>query len=477
MSSIGSILSIARTAMQTQQLAMQTTGHNIANANTEGYSAQSVELSANTPLGFPYGYEGTGVAVQGITRARDVLLDQQYRTSNSNQGQYTTSSDILGRVESVFGEPSDTSLSSVMDAFWSSWSDLSASPTSDVARTAVKAKGQQLVQTFHDIDSHLTDTAASARDALRSGVTTVNGLLTDIGQLNTSIVSAESGNRDANDLRDERDRKLDQLSQYVSFQQVNRDDGSVALYLDGRMLVDRNTVHGITATGGSGPVTIGVQGDPTPIPNVGGSMGANADALTNSIPQLRAQLDALAGSLVREVNAVQNTGQAFSGNPPVGRPGGNFFTQNGAVGSGDPAQTAAGISLDASLSDVTNVVASSATATGPGDNTVASQLAALRNSPVTLYDASGTAIATQSLSDFYQSSMTDLGTSVDQANALATMHTAVTSQAQTRRDSVSGVATDEELVNLMKEQSAYAAAARLVTVVDQMTQSLLAIGT
>src|SRR3954470_8607198 len=125
MSSIGSILSIARNAMQTQQLAMQTTGHNIANANTVGYSAQSVRLAAQTPQSFPYGYEGTGVSVQGITRARDALLDPRYRTSFPNQGQYSTTSDIMGRVESVFGEPSDSSLSSVLDAFWSSWSDLS----------------------------------------------------------------------------------------------------------------------------------------------------------------------------------------------------------------------------------------------------------------------------------------------------------------------------------------------------------------
>src|SRR3954464_14587353 len=139
MSSIGSILSIARTAMQTQQLAMQTTGHNIANANVEGYSAQTVRLAAQTPQGFPYGYEGTGVAVQGITRSRDALLDQQYRTSASNSGQYSTTSGILTRVESIFGEPSDSSLSAALDKFWSSWSDLSTNPTSDVSRTAVRA--------------------------------------------------------------------------------------------------------------------------------------------------------------------------------------------------------------------------------------------------------------------------------------------------------------------------------------------------
>ena len=476
MSSLGSILSIARTAMQTQQLAMQTTGHNIANANTEGYSAQQVRTAAQDPQGFSYGYEGTGVSVQGITRSRDALLDQQYRSSAANQGQYTTTSNVLGRVESVFGEPSGSSLSSALDAFWSSWSDLSTNPTSDVARTAVRAKGQALAQTFNDIASQLDTVAASSRDALRTGTVTVNGLLGDIAKLNSSIVASEAGNRDANDLRDERDRKLDQLSQLMNLKTVERDDGSVAVYTGGHMLVDRDVVHAISITG-SPQLGIVAQGDPTPINGVGGSLGANVDALNTTLPAVRANIDALAGSVVREVNAIHSSGTAYSGNPPVGRAAGNFFLQNGAVGTGDVAQTAAGIRLDPSLSDVTSVVASSGTSTGPGNNDVASQLAALREGSLAIYDGSGTAIATSSIGAFYRSAMTDLGTEVSQANGLATMHQAVTSQAQARRESVSGVATDEELVNLIKQQQAYAAAARLVNAVDQMMQSLLAIGT
>src|SRR5205085_10733706 len=103
-------------------------------------------------------------------------------------------------------------------------------------------------------------------------------------------------------------------------------------------------------------------------------------------------------------------------------------------------------------------------------------LSALRDTSLTLYDASGAAIANSSITAFYRSAMTDLGTQVNQADALATMHETVTSQAQARRESVSGVATDEELVTLIKEQQAYAAAARLVTAVDEMTKALLSIG-
>ncbi len=475
MSSLGSILSIARTAMQTQQLAMPTTGHNIANANVAGYSAQSVRLAAQRPQGFPYGYEGTGVSVQGITRARDTLLDQQYRTSTSSSSEYRTTSDIMGRVESIFGEPSDLALSSSMDKFFSSWSDLSVNPTSGVARTAVRAAGTQLATTFNAIATHLDDAAVSSRDAVRNGLPAANNLLDDIGQLNEAIVTSESGNRDANDLRDERDRKIDQLSQYVGVQVVERNDGSSAIYAGGRMLVDHDIVTHLS-TGGS-PPGITIVGDPTPIQHVGGSLGAHMNALNVLIPQMKAQMDALAGSVVREVNAVHVTGQAFSGTPPVARAAGNFFVQNGAAGTGDVAQTAAGIKLDPTLSDVTNIVASGPLATGPGDNTVANQLAALRDTSLTLYDANGAAIANSSIPAFYRSAMTDLGTQVNQADALATMHETVTSQAQARRDSVSGVATDEELVTLIKEQQAYAAAARLVSAVDEMSKALLSIGT
>ncbi|MEP6729876.1 MAG: flagellar hook-associated protein FlgK [bacterium] len=476
MSSLAGILSIARTAMQAQQVAMQTTSHNIANANVVGYSAQTVRFAANTPETLSYGSIGTGVVVQGITRSRDALLDAQTRAATSDASGSSATSVMLGRVESVLGEPSATGLSSAMDALWNSWSDLASDPSSSVARSAVGARGTALATMFNQSARQLDDVSASARTGLDADVSKVNSLLTRIGQLNPAITSGEADHRSANDLRDERDRALDQLSSLIGSQVVEHSDGSVAVYASGHLLVDRDNVHQLT-TAGTSVAAVTIVGDTSPLPNSGGSIGANLDAINTRIPNVMNALDALAGSIVREVNAIHTSGLAYSGTPPVSRAGGNFFTQNGAAGTGDLAQTAHGMSLDASLSNLTNIVASGGTSTGPGDNTVANQLAGLRDAIVTVYDASGAAITSTSLGSFHRQIVTNLGLETSQINDLSTAQDAVVRQSQSRRESVSGVATDEELVNLIKQQQAYAAAARIISVVDEMSKTLLAIGT
>ena len=474
MSSLNSILSVARTAMQASQVAMQTTSQNIANANVAGYSVQKVNLAANTPELLTYGSIGTGVNVASITRNRDVLLDEQYRSASTSSSGFQTASDILTQVESVFGEPATDGLSTAMDAMFNSWGDLANDPSSNVARSAVKAKSEDLTTMFHDMAGRLSDVDANTRSELSTNVSTVNKLLDKIATLNPAIVASETGGRSANDLRDERDRSLDQMSTLMNAQVVERTDGSIAVYSSGRLLVDRETVHHI-ATQGANTVSITIQGDTEPLKDIGGKIGAGVDAVDVQIPNVRTGLDELAGSIVREVNAVHSSGLAYSGTPPVSRAGGNFFAQNGAAGSGDVAQTAAGISLDVSLSDLSNIVASSGTATGPGDNNIATQIAALRDSAITVYDAGGAPVANTTVGSFFRGVMTNLGLASSQASDLATTQKALVTQTETRRESISGVATDEELVQLMKQQQAYAAAARVISAVDDMSKVLLAI--
>src|SRR6476661_4183025 len=135
--SLGSVLSIARSALNAQQTVMQTTGHNIANVETEGYSRQRTELAANYPQHWTYGSVGTGVMVQNVSRARDALLDTSYRGEAGGAASSQLRHDLLESVQNILGEPSETGLSSAMDAFWSSWSDLATSPTSPAARSVV----------------------------------------------------------------------------------------------------------------------------------------------------------------------------------------------------------------------------------------------------------------------------------------------------------------------------------------------------
>ena len=462
--------------MQAQQVAMQTTSHNIANANVAGYSKETVQLAASNPENFAYGSVGTGVSIQGITRARDTLLDSQYRTAAGAGSSYQTTADVLGRIESVVKEPSDTGLSNAMDSFFNSFSDLANDPTSSTARAAVSSTGTALTTMFHSFTTQLDNVDASSRSALTGGVSTLNSLLDKVAMLNPAITAGDSNHRSANDLRDERDRALDQISQLTNSQVVEHNDGSVAVYVSGHLLVDRQSVNHVSVGGGTS-VSLTVAGDPAGVMNVGGSIGGNLDAINVRIPTVRAGLDNLAGSIVTTVNGIHSSGVTFSGTPPVATAGGNFFAQNGAPGTGDPAQTARGIALDPSIANLANIVAAGASASGPGDNTVANALAGLRDSSVTIYDGSGATAATTSLGGYYRQVVTDLGLASSQATDLATAQKTLVNQSDSQRLSVSGVATDEELVSLIKQQQAYAAAARVITAVDEMSKTLLAITT
>jgi flagellar hook-associated protein 1 FlgK len=474
-SSIGGILSIARSAIQAHQIALQTASQNIANAEVEGYSAQRVNVAANTPQMFTYGALGTGVVVQGVTRSRDVLLDDQYRRASTSSASYGATRDILGRVEAVLGEPSKTGLSNAMDLFWNSWSDLSSDPSSISARGVVRQRATELAGMFNTFANRVDDVGTDARARLTANVGKVNQLMKQIASLNPAIVAAESGGQSANDLRDSRDRLLDEVAKLGELQAIERTDGSVGVYFGGRLFVDGPDAHQLAILGTT-TLSVVVQGESSGLQSVGGAIGGTLDMINTQIPSVMASLDSLAGTIVREVNAIHATGKVFSGIPPVAASAGNFFTQTGDESSNDVAQTARGMRLDSSLSDVTKISASASSATGPANNGAALSIAGLRDSTLNFYDAGGTQIASTTLGTFYRDAVAMVGLASVQAANAATVHETLANQADTRRQSVSGVATDEELVGLIKHQQAYAAAARLVKVVDEMAQTLIDLG-
>lgn len=475
MSSIGSILSSARTGMQAAQVEMQTTSQNIANAGVEGYSVQRVQLVGNTPQRFTYGNIGTGVVVQGVTQSRDKLLDAQYRTANGSSAQQKTASDTLGRVEQVLGEPSSTGLSNSLDMFWNSWSDLASDPTSPSARGVVVQRGAQVASQLNGFAKQLDQIASDTRASLSADLGKINQLVKQIADITPQIVANESGGQSANDLRDTRNRMLDQLSSLADAQVIDRHDGSVGVYLGGRVLVDGTAYHQLAASGGN-PVSITFAGDTMTLQNVGGSIGADMTSLNQTIPGVMGDLDTLAGTLVQQVNQIHSSGVVFPGGSATPAAAGNFFNQSATlIGPTDPFQTARGISVSSSLSDLSLVAAAGAGAAGPGNNTVANQLAGLRDAPLTLTSSNGN-ISTGSLGGFYRYTVTNVALATSNANSQSTVQGTLATQADTRRQSVSGVATDEELVNLIKQQQAYSAAARLISVVDEMSKTLISLG-
>ena len=208
-SSLGGILSTARTAIAAHQVAVQVTSQNVANAETEGYSRQRALITANVPMRTTFGMMGTGVLVNGVTRTRDTLLDVAYRRDNGSASSAEARQQVLTGVQAAFGEPSAQGLSATLDAFWSSWADLANDPSSATARGVVQQRALQVARGINGLDDKVSGQVDDVTARLRDDVGSINRLAKQLGEMNRQIVSAEVGGLEAPDLRDQRDRLVD----------------------------------------------------------------------------------------------------------------------------------------------------------------------------------------------------------------------------------------------------------------------------
>lgn len=462
-SSLNGILSVAKTGLLSQQLALQVTSHNLANATTEGYSRQRAELVPGTPIRLPEGLLGTGVRVADITRARDQLLDGIYRRESALFHGFQTEYQALSSVEAVFGEIGTNGLGDSLDSFWNAWSDLANDPTSSAARAVVASNGQALVDHFRRIDGSLDTVIGQEVERLRNSVDQVNDIIGQVAALNVDIAAARSGGTSAPDLEDRRDVLLDQLSTYVPVEVTMRDNGAVGVSVNGISVVEGVTHRTLDLVSSAGVWSLATSGGIV-VPVSSGRIGGTLETINDDFSRFRADLDTLAQGLVESVNAIH-----VSGTNPLGVTGLNFFDD-----FGDPTTvTAATLTLDAAVAaDPQNVAAGSPDGGGnyqAGANDIALALADLRTT------APGGILGSSTINGAYRDLIADVGLTASAARDAADNHSVLLSSAGERRESVAGVATDEELVKVVQLQAAYAAASRIITVVDEMYQTLLAI--
>ncbi len=225
-------LETARRGLFTTQSALNTTGHNIANANTAGYSRQVVNMTASRPIdavGFTKsaaaGQLGTGVEASAITRVREKFLDNQYRNEYKSHGNFTVQLDTLEKLEGIVNEPSDTGLRTVISNFWNSWSDLSKNPENADGRKVVMEQTMAMVDAFNYTAKQLTDLKDDLTENVEINLSTVNSLTTSIAQLNGEIRRIEGLGDSANDMRDQRDLLTDQLSGLVNIRVEDQANG------------------------------------------------------------------------------------------------------------------------------------------------------------------------------------------------------------------------------------------------------------
>jgi len=425
-----------------QQQALDTTSHNIANASTTGYSRQVAVFQASPAYTMPGvttapagpGQIGTGVDVAGYQRIRDAFLDVQYRAQSMLQGQAQANQDGLQQVQLAFNEPTDSGISSLLSNYWGAWQNLSNNPEDMGTRQALAQSAASLADGFQSLSSQLTTLQSQTAQNVTDQINQVNNLGTQIAQLNLTISKITATGNSPNDLLDQRDLLVDQLSALGNVAVTNGVNGSVDISFGGASLVTAGT----SATLAESDLT-------------GLSAGKIQGLITlrdTTIPGYQAQLNTIASTLITKTNAQSAAGFDLNGNA-----GGAFFTGTDATD----------IAVNPAL--VSNPALIAASATGAvGDAGNALRMAGMQTTPT---------IGAATIDAAYTQLVTQVGADVQQATNQVETTTALTNALQNQRQSVSGVSLDEEMTNLITFQRGYQASARALSAMDDMLDQLI----
>jgi flagellar hook-associated protein 1 FlgK len=226
------LLGIGSKALQAFQTALGVTGHNIANVNTPGYSRQRVDFDTRQPEYVGVGFMGTGVKVGAISRVYDSFVVEQVRTNQSAFTQQQTYFELAKQIDNLLGDTA-TTLSVGLQSFFNSVHEVANDPTSTAARQVMLTEAQTLTSRFHQINQSLEDSRTRLNRQLRDTVDEINSLSDSIASLNAdiSVALARSNSEPPNDLLDQREALLEELSQRVAVTAVPQDDGTVSVFI------------------------------------------------------------------------------------------------------------------------------------------------------------------------------------------------------------------------------------------------------
>ncbi len=459
---LSAAMEIGKNGLNIYRIATEVTSENIANVNTQGYSRQRVLLESAPPTlhnGFPL---GTGVQISVVERYYDGLLQQQLVSAQTTQGFDTSKSTVLQQIEPYFNEVSNDGIGTAISNFFGAWQDLTLNPGGTSERQVVITRAQILSDNFQSVSRGLNDAIATQNASLVPLTNSINSTLTNIAQLNGQIKSTELLSGNANEMRDQRDQLVRDLSQKIGITFTENADGTTDIkYADGGAELVTGSNAGAFSLDQTDPNNFVVQLTPpggalaivTPIT---GELGATVAMRDTIIPGYLAQVDTLAKSIADAVNAQHSIG--FS---PTGGTNQNFFTPLGAVTG-----AAGAFSIDAGL-DI-STIAASGNALLPGDNSNALAIVQL-NSTYTVPSGAPTA----TFSSYYSSLVSKVGLDVQSSKTTVSQDEAFTKQLSTLRESNSGVSLDEELTNLVKYQRSYQASSKLITTATEMMDMVI----
>lgn len=457
------LLHLGARSLQAQRAGVEVAGHNLANVNNPAYARQRVTLQTSTTLNTTLGPQGSGVEAVAIERLRNTLVDRQIENELSTGNFLEAQRDALDQAQASLGDVLDLSgsgtqsgLSKNLNRFFTALQGASASPTSLTERHLVLSAAEELASHLNLTGDRLQALDDSLNTSLATEVTRANELLQGIATLNSRIGHVElSGNGTANDLRDLRQSRLEELAKLVKIDVSERPDGHLSLAIGGQTLLSEtaqlDSLEVYTADDGRHLVRTR-DGQQT-LELASGRLQGLIEVRDGPLARLRSQIDTLAGTIASEINAVHQEGFGLDGST-----GAALFT-------GTDARS---LRLNADLQEDPAKLQLSSSSGSAGNNQIAVRLAQLAEKRVA-------GLGNQSLSSRYNSLVSELGQELSSVTSKADDQRAVERMLLGHRDSISGVSLDEEMSDLMKFQKAYEASARLITTVDEMLDTVLSL--
>jgi flagellar hook-associated protein 1 FlgK len=564
MSLIGA-LHVGRTGLAVSQTALEVAGNNLANAATEGYSRQTARIFSGVGTEVQPGvFLGTGVRLQNIVRQVDDALLGRLRAAVADQNAAQTHKDLLSQIESLQGELTDQSLTVRLEHFFDAWKQLAGNSTDAGLQSLVVSEGRSLAQFINTLHEDFTELRTQLDNSLTDAVTAADDLMSRIAVLNQSIVTAERGQGGANDLRDQRDRLLDELAEYFEITTIQQDSGAIDVLVGSIPVVLSTQSRGVRinfeSTNEGLVAKLQVVLDGSKLDPGSGKIGQLIASRESDVPEAIEALDEFTHQLVFQINQLHSSGQSA-----VGR---GFSEVTGTYGVDDPALALNdpqaglvftpvngtfqfhlkqkstgtrttqliqvdldGIGADTTLNDLAAALAGPVISTsisasgrltitsnnsdfefsfsddssgvlaalginsffdgkGPVDLGVNDRLiddpallASTRNH-VTGGNANALALASEidqphddlgglSLRELWSKHVQDFAVRAGQANNSFEASQSISQSLETQRKGVSGVNVDEESINLILYQRAFQGAARFISVIDELMDTLL----
>ncbi|MDQ2673028.1 MAG: flagellar hook-associated protein FlgK, partial [Chloroflexota bacterium] len=323
-SSFGSI-NTALTSLYAQRRALDVTGQNIANANTEGYSRQRVDMQSQVGSMSAAMYAktdglGTGVSVSGVQRIRDEYLENRGRTEHAKSTYLTAQTAAYTAVEDVFAEPGDTALAAQLQDMWGGWNDVANNPQLAATRSTLIQQSSTVADGLNSAHASLASQWSQNRTQLSAYAEEVNVTAESIAQLNDSIIKANASGLTVNELEDRRDQLAMKLSELTGATAAKRENGGMDIFINGANLVTGSRVREVDFVGakrlqdqGADPVNLVWKDSPTQPIQAGGTIGAAVDTMSAVIPGLASDLAKVADNMIKSVNDMHRTGFSVDG--------------------------------------------------------------------------------------------------------------------------------------------------------------------